>query len=240
MTKRPLTRNIINNPEYINEDNPTLKVMTARQSKKDSPHGGNAALIKSMREGGVLKSPHIIEAFERVKRIDFVPENFRDNAYLDIPIPLAEGMTTSQPSTIAFMLEKLQPGVGDRILEIGTGSGYQTALLAEITGESGAVHSIEIMPELNKFAENNLKKYKYKNITLYLKDGKKGVPEKAPFNKIISGAETAAIPNAWKKQLTIGGLIVTPFDHHVLKAVKISESKFKETKFPYFRFVKLA
>lgn len=199
----------------------------------------NLVLIHQMKRSGALKSPRIVKAFSGVDRIDFVPEEFRDNAYLDVPVPIPGVMTTSQPSTIAFMLEILNPKAGDRILEIGTGSGYVTALLAELVGKRGEVHSIEALPELKDFAEKNLKKYKYRNIHLYLGDGKTGLPDKSPFDKIISGAEIAEIPDTWRAQLKYGGVIVTPSDNHVLRATKITEKDFQQNKYPYFKFIRM-
>ncbi len=175
----------------------------------------------------------------KVDRIHFVPERWEDDAYLDIPVPIPGGMTTSQPSTIAFMLEILNPRPRDKILEIGTGSGYVTALLAEITGRRGKVFSVEALSELKEFAENNLKKLDYKNIRLYAGDGKNGLPDAAPFDKIISGAEVSEIPETWEDQLKKSGVIVTPFDNHILKATKISGDTFKEDTYPYFSFVKM-
>src|SRR5207249_2549677 len=105
----------------------------------------NTRLINEIKEKiTTLTSPRILKAFNKVDRIDFVPEDFEDNAYLDIPIPIPGAMTTSQPSTIAFMLSILDPHLGDKILEIGTGSGYVTALVAEIVGKHGQVFSIEV------------------------------------------------------------------------------------------------
>lgn len=186
-----------------------------------------------------MKSPQIINAFRNVRRADFVPKEFKKEAYSNMPVPIPGNMTTSQPSTIAFMIELLEPAPGQRILEIGTGSGYLTALLAEITGNTGRVCSIEILPELKKFAESNLKKYAYQNIAQYLGSGKGGLPEEASFDKIISGAEIADIPDAWKDQLKIDGCIVTPSKGQILKAIKIRHKKFKLDRFPYYDFVKM-
>jgi len=202
-------------------------------------HKAHAALLARMRKRGVLRSHRILKAFKRVNRIDFTPEEFKENAYLDVPIPIDAGMTTSQPSTIAFMLEALKPKRGDTILEIGTGSGYMTALLAYVVGAGGRVYSIELSPELHIFASNNLKKYDCRNVTLYLGDGKKGLPEKAPFQKIISAAEVSEVPAAWKEQIQVGGTIVTPLNGHLLKIDRISKDQFREHKYPHFEFVKM-
>ena len=109
-------------------------------------------LIKELIEEGVLKTPSIIEAFEKIDRKDFTPEGLRDKAYLNTPLPIGYGQTISQPFTVAFMLELLQPQSGDKVLEVGSGSGWQTTLLASIVGnfpiDGGKVFALELIPEL--------------------------------------------------------------------------------------------
>ncbi|HZZ99425.1 MAG TPA: protein-L-isoaspartate O-methyltransferase [Candidatus Paceibacterota bacterium] len=198
----------------------------------------NKTLVDEIRDKGILKSPRIMGAFLVVDRSEFVPDDLMDEAYDDMPLPIPGSMTTSQPSTIAFMLELLDPRPGERILEIGTGSGYVTALLAELVGKSGKVYSIESMSELAEFAADNLEQFGYGNINLYTGDGRTGMGSGAPYDKIISGAEIEEIPEDWREQLKNGGLIVTPYDDHVLKAVKNHEN-LERDRFPYFSFVKL-
>lgn len=200
----------------------------------------NQTLIDYLKKSRVVSRPAIIEAFLAIDRADFVLDKYKDDAYTDIPLPIGHGFFTSQPGTIAFMLEKLKARPGQKILEIGTGSGYLTALLAKIIGPSGKIFSIEYVPELKDFAESNLKKYRFKNITLITGDGKRGWPGETTFNRIISSAEARKIPKAWKRQLAVGGTILTPFNSHILKLTKISKNKFKEEKFPAFEFVKLS
>ncbi len=219
--------------------------------------------IEQLIREGRVKTKAIINAFFKVDRINFVPEEFRSEAYFDIPVPIFSGMTTSQPSTIAFMLEKLQPQKGEKVLEIGTGSGYLTALLAMLVGKSGKVFSIEYFPELKKFAELNLHRYNFKNITLLAGDGKNGIPAEAPFDKIVSSAEihphtkqgqspmapggasphygvgVKEIPRAWEEQLKIGGSILTPIDSKIVLAKKVAKDKFDAEFFSAFSFVPL-
>ncbi len=202
-------------------------------------HVSNKKFIEQLVREGRIKTKTIIDAFFKIDRINFVPNEFKGEAYFDIPVPIFSGMTTSQPSTIAFMLEKLQPRRGERVLEIGTGSGYLTALLAVLVGESGKVFSIEYFPELKNFAELNLRRYNFKNVTLLAGDGKNGIAGEAPFDKIVSSAETKEIPRAWEEQLKIGGSILTPIDSKIVLAKKVAEDKFDAEFFSAFSFVPL-
>jgi protein-L-isoaspartate(D-aspartate) O-methyltransferase len=197
----------------------------------------NRKFIEQLIQEGRIKTKAISNAFFKIDRIDFVPEGFKGEAYLDIPIPIYHGMTTSQPSTIAFMLEKLLPEKGDKVLEIGTGSGYLTALLAVLVGKNGRVFSVEYFPKLKEFAESNLRRYNFKNIKLLTGDGKKGLLEEAPFDKIISSAEVKEIPRAWEEQLKIGGSILTPIDSKIVLAKKVAEDRFDAEFFSAFSFV---
>jgi protein-L-isoaspartate(D-aspartate) O-methyltransferase len=199
----------------------------------------NRKFIEQLVKEGRIKTKAISNAFFKIDRIDFVPEKFKGEAYLDIPIPIYHGMTTSQPSTIAFMLEKLRPQKGDKVLEIGTGSGYLTALLAVLVGKNGKVFSVEYFPKLKEFAESNLRHYNFKNIKLLTGDGKSGLLEEAPFDKIISSAEVKEIPRAWEEQLKIGGSILTPIDSKIVLAKKVAEDKFDAEFFSAFSFVPL-
>ena len=199
----------------------------------------NRKFIEQLVKEGRIKTKAISNAFFKIDRIDFVPEKFKGEAYLDIPIPIYHGMTTSQPSTIAFMLEKLRPKKGDKVLEIGTGSGYLTALLAVLVGKNGKVFSVEYFPKLKEFAESNLRHYNFKNIKLLTGDGKNGLLEEVPFDKIISSAEVKEIPRAWEEQLKIGGSILTPIDSKIVLAKKVAEDRFDAEFFSAFSFVPL-
>lgn len=199
----------------------------------------NKALVSQLVRSGKLKTKAIIGAFSKIDRADFVPGEFKNDAYWDEPVPIGQDLFTSQPSTIAFMLEKIQPVRGDKILEIGTGSGYLTALLAVLVGKRGRLFSIEYFPELRDFAQANLEGYGFKNVELTAGDGKVGLPQEAPFDKIISSAEANRVPEAWWEQLKIGGSLLTPFDSKILLARKMAEDEFEEKLFPVFSFVPL-
>ena len=118
-------------------------------------------IIEDLIQGGWLKTPRIIEAFQKIKRVDFLPEDMKDLAELNEALPIGYGQTISQPLVVAFMLEQLEPKEGDKILDIGSGSGWTTALLAEIVGSKGKVIAIDIVPELVEFGEKNVAKYDF-------------------------------------------------------------------------------
>lgn len=116
-------------------------------------------LINELTEQGYLKTPRVIQAMKKIDRADFILPEFEKSAYANVPLPIGERQTISQPLTVAFMLELLQPKSGDKTLDIGSGSGWTTALLTEIVGKKGRVFAIEIVPELCKFGIKNISKY---------------------------------------------------------------------------------
>jgi len=199
------------------------------------------SLFDYLLENKLLKSKEIIEAFKKIKRRDFLPEKLKDLSELDEPLPIGYGQTISQPSVVAFMLELLQPHKSEKILDIGSGSGWTTALLAFIVGKKGRVIALERIPELKDFGNNNLKKYNFvkKGIVKFiLADGSKGYKKEAPFDKILVSASAKKLPSAWKEQLKIGGRIVTPIGSSIW-LFKKSEKDFKSIQYPGFSFVPL-
>ena len=165
------------------------------------------SLIDSLIKDGWLKTPRLIEAFRTIKRADFMTEDTKGLAELNEAIPIGKGQTISQPLTVAFMLEQLQPEPGDKILDVGSGSGWTSALLGEIVGPEGMVVAIESVPELKDFGEKNAAKYNNRGQALFiLGDGSKGYEKEAPYDKILcSAAVQQQIPGAWKEQLKIAG-----------------------------------
>lgn len=154
-----------------------------------------------------IKNPNILAAFLNVPRHSFVPLAFKDQAYEDHPIQIGYEQTISQPYIVAYMLEQLELKKTDRVLEIGTGSGYQTALLAELVKE---VYSIEIISDLHRRAQNQLNFLGYTNVYLSCRDGQNGWPEYSPFDKIVVAAAADHIPEPLIEQLKEKGMIVIP------------------------------
>jgi len=199
-------------------------------------------LIDSLIEEGWLKTPRLIEAFRKIQRVDFVPEDIKNLADLNEALPIGFGQTISQPLVVAFMLELLEPKSGEKILDIGSGSGWTSALLAEIVGERGKVIAIEIISELKEFGKKNAAKYSFveKKIVSFLsRDGSKGYKQEAPFDKILTSASAEKLPRAWKEQLKVGGRIVTPIGTSIWLFIKKTEDEFEEKEYPGFAFVPL-
>ena len=164
----------------------------------------------------------------------------KDLAELDQAISIGRGQTISQPLTVAFMLERLQPEPGDKILDVGSGSGWTSALLGQIVGPKGMVIAIEAIPELKEFGERNAAKYNKGQIQFILGDGSKGYLGESPYDRILcSAAAQEKIPEFWKQQLEIGGRIVTPVGLSIWLLFKKSGTKFEEIEYPGFAFVPL-
>ncbi len=159
-----------------------------------------------------IKNIRVIEAFLKVPRHLFVPPEYQSMAYSDSPLPIGEGQTISQPYIVALMLELLDVQSEDRILEIGTGSGYQTALLAELGKE---VYSIERIALLSEIAQERLWELQYVHVLCVVGDGSKGLPQFAPYEKIIVSACSSKIYPSWVEQLEEGGIIVLPLEENM-------------------------
>lgn len=154
-----------------------------------------------------IDDKRILKAFENVPRHKFVPPNLSDKAYLDTALPIGFGQTISQPSLVALMTDNLRLMGNEKVLEIGTGSGYQAAILSKLVKE---VYTVEIIDELFKKAKGTLKSLGYKNIYVMLSNGTLGLPDKMPFDAIIVTAGGPSIPQSLVKQLKEGGRIVMP------------------------------
>ena len=200
-------------------------------------------LIDSLIQKKVLKTKRIIKAFRKIKRKDFLPQDLKSSANLNKPLPIGEGQTISQPLVVAFMLELLKPEKGDKVLDVGSGSGYTSALLSQLVGSEGKVIAIEIKPNLKEFGEKNNSKYGFVRegrVKFICGDGSKGCKKEASFDRILcSAAVQNKIPKAWKKQLKIKGRIVTSIKSSIHLLVKESKDDFEVEKYPGFAFVPL-
>ena len=166
-----------------------------------------AQMVQKDIRGRGVKDPMVLEAMEKIPRHLFVDESFKEKAYADHPLPIGEGQTISQPYVVALMTEALRLRPEERVLEIGTGSGYQAAVLAEIVKE---VYTIEIRKPLTESASKRLQELGYKNIQVKCADGYFGWEEVAPFDAIIVTAASNLIPPPLLKQLKEGGRLIIP------------------------------
>ncbi len=202
----------------------------------------NKKLVEMLKKAGYIKSESVEKAFLSTPRHLFVPEYLLRYAYNDEPLPIGYGQTISQPSTVAIMTELLQADEGNKILEIGSGSGWQAAILARIVGRKGKVYTVETIEELADFARQNIKKLGIKNVEVICKDGSIGLPEKAPFDRIIV---TAACPSAdhLLEQLKDNGRLVAPVGNVHAQIMIVYEKRngeIKKLQHPgYFVFVPL-
>lgn len=188
---------------------------------------------RGIRHAGVLK------AMRSVPRHLFVPESLRSMAYQDTPLPIGHGQTISQPYIVAFMTELLDPRPGHKVLEIGTGSGYQAAVLSPLVKQ---VFTIEIVPELAQQSAELLKRLGYANVTVRQGDGYLGWPEQAPFDRIMLTAAPADVPKALIDQLKPGGKLVAPvgrsaWDQELVLVEKSAEGKIRRRAVLPVRFV---
>ncbi len=165
-------------------------------------------LISSLRGLGIRQS--VLDAMMRVPRHLFVPENVRSSAYMDTPLPIGHGQTISAPHMVAIMCDLLDLRVGQKVLEIGTGSGYNAAIMAELVGKEGHIYSIERVPQLADFAKKNLDAAGYENVSIILDDGSGGSLEHAPYDRINVTSAAPSIPDPLVQQLSRDGIMAIP------------------------------
>jgi protein-L-isoaspartate(D-aspartate) O-methyltransferase len=164
-------------------------------------------MVAGQIEARGVRDPRVLDALRAIPRHEFVPTGQRMHAYEDRPLPIGEGQTISQPYIVAVMTELLELDGSEKVLEIGTGSGYQAAVLAKLARE---VWSIEIVPELARRAEADLRRLGYANVHVREGDGYRGWPEQAPFDAIIVTAAPGHVPKPLVEQLAVGGQLVLP------------------------------
>jgi len=169
-----------------------------------------------------IKDKKVLDAMLTVPRHLFVPEQMKELAYGDEPLPIGEGQTISQPYIVAYMTEVLKLNGGEKVLEIGTGSGYQSAVLAEIAKE---VYSVELIPELSRRAQKILTELGYKNIKFLVGDGTRGWPEFSPYDAILVSAAPAAVPIMLVGQLKFRGRMIIPVGTDFQELVLVTRKK---------------
>ncbi len=166
-------------------------------------------------------STRVLSAFEKVPREEFVLPEIKQRAYEDVPLPILREKTISQPSTVLLMTEALELQPGHKVLEVGTGSGYQAAILSHLIN-GGKVVTVEVIPELVQFARTNLTRVGVKNVTVFEHDGSQGYEPEAPYDRIIFTAASPQLPSHLFKQLKNGGILVAPVgDLNVQQILKI-------------------
>lgn len=198
-------------------------------------------MIREHLLGRGIRNPAVIEAMRKVPRETFVDERILEKAYGDYPLPIAEGQTISQPYIVAYMTEALEPGIADRVLEIGTGSGYAAAVLSRIVT---TVYSVERLHGLAQGAGQRLKELGYTNVVIHEGDGTLGWPEHAPYDAIVVTAGAPSVPQPLLEQLVIGGRLVIPVgksrDMQTLVRVRrVAEHDYRREELCGVRFVPL-
>ncbi len=196
-------------------------------------------MVRSQIEARGIKDPDVLSAFRRVPRHLFVSEALRDQAYGDYPLPIGEQQTISQPYIVAEMTQALELDKDDRVLEIGTGSGYQAAILAQIVYR---VYTIERIRSLHIQARSLFDKLQYHNIVTRYGDGTKGWQQESPFNAIIVTAGAPEVPEILINQLVVGGRLVVPVgNQHTQELIKIDRrgNSIQQSNLGGCRFVKL-
>ena len=180
-------------------------------------------LISTMKNTGFLTDGNVESAIRNTPRHLFVPNSQKNEAYENVPVPIMNGQTISQPSVVARMTEWLDLKVGQKVLEIGSGSGWQSAILANLVG-SGKIFTIERHPRLAKFAKKNLEKLQINNVEIIHGDGNLGLPKESPFDRIMITAACKKVPGNLLKQLAMGGLLLAPVGENIQSLVLLKKT----------------
>jgi protein-L-isoaspartate(D-aspartate) O-methyltransferase len=198
-------------------------------------------MIRRDLAGRGIMDPKVLEAMRSVPREEFIPPALRDQAYEDYPLPIADGQTISQPYIVAFMIEALELSPGDRVLEIGTGSGYSAAVLSRIVSR---VYTVERISSLAETARERLLRLGYGNIAVYVGDGTLGWPEHAPYDGIVVTAGAPRVPNSLLGEMAEGGRLVIPvgpdgFGQTLLRMRRLEGDEFLKERLLAVQFVPL-
>jgi len=197
-------------------------------------------LINVRKQKGI-KDKSVLKAIDKIPRHLFIPKKYQDSAYEDFPLPIGKEQTISQPYTVAFMLQALELKSKHKALEVGTGSGWNAALIAEMI-KPGKIYTTETIPKLAKTAKKNISKTNLKNINIIKTDGSKGHKKQAPYDRIIITAACPSIPQPLINQLKPKGILVAPIGHlynQTLFKIKKLKNKLKKERLGDFRFVPL-
>lgn len=201
-----------------------------------------SGLIERLVGKKYLRSPVLIAAFKEIVRAEFVPEKFETEAEADMPLPIGCGQTISQPTIVATMLELLDPQAGQHILDVGSGSGWTTALLGRVVGVEGKVIGLENFPELHEIGKKNIEKFGLVHsgiVECVQGDGNQGYAKYAPYDRILVSAAVDELPEALKKQLKVGGKMVIPIHNHLCYFEKRSEETLYREEYQGFSFIPL-
>ncbi|HOL03097.1 MAG TPA: protein-L-isoaspartate(D-aspartate) O-methyltransferase [Fervidobacterium sp.] len=186
---------------------------------------------------GVAKE--VIEAMNKIDRKIFVSEEYEESAYLEVPLPIGFGQTISAPHMVGIMCSALNLSHGDKVLEIGTGSGYNTAVISLLVGDDGHIYTIERIAELAEIARRRMELLRIKNVTVVVGDGKNGLAEYSPFDKIVVTCYARKIPEQLLSQLSDNGILLCPVGNELVQVLKritkvrgkIHEENLMEVKF---------
>lgn len=198
----------------------------------------NEDLINHLIETNAMHSKNIIDAFINIDRADFVLDPNDLDVYADYPLPIGHGQTISQPTTVAMMLEMLKPKEEQKVLDIGSGSGWTTALLAYIVGDKGSVTGLERVPYLVKYGNDNLKKYGFKNAKIIQAKYALGLEDET-FDRILVSAAANEFPLKLTQQLNIGGKLVIPVKNSIFEITKKEDGELQGVEHYGFTFVPL-
>ncbi|MBI0583842.1 MAG: protein-L-isoaspartate(D-aspartate) O-methyltransferase [Methanomassiliicoccus sp.] len=167
-------------------------------------------LVRRLKTYGYVTSDRVLAAMEKVPRHEFLPDSMAEIAYEDTPLPIGQGQTISAPHMVGMMLEALDLRPGMKVLEIGTGSGYHAALVAELVRPNGRVYTVERIESLGLQAKGRLKRLGYDDVEVVIADGTNGLPEHAPYDRIFAAAAGPQVPGPLKEQLADGGTLMVP------------------------------